>query len=89
MSAEYHNFGEGGHWITINGAHVLIKGDAQGGVKEKHKPHNKVSVSEHKTGPAHAAQFMKERMALRRGDLKNMQDYSPSGSTIEPDRKRS
>jgi hypothetical protein len=29
-----------GHWITRNGAHVFIAGDAQGGVKQDRKPHN-------------------------------------------------
>jgi hypothetical protein len=29
-----------GHWVTINGAHILIGGDAKGGVKENHAPSN-------------------------------------------------
>jgi hypothetical protein len=31
---------EQGHWVTLNGAHVFIKSDAGGGVKENHTPHN-------------------------------------------------
>jgi hypothetical protein len=41
---------DAGHWVTINGAHILIKGDARGGVKHDRTPSNVVRVPNHRDG---------------------------------------